>query len=439
VYRCVAADDWVWNPGRDDDCGGLGDRLWGITSVFVGAIAHGRAYFIDSPSLASALEPAVVPMPPPLRNGQRGVQPGPAGQQAVGQQVRPISARISVPRPPIPGPFACLGAPKFPSSTWSKWRRHCTAGCTLLPVPSQILGCPPPVLTPCHAHVQPAGPLMVNWTVDSSTLSTIYMSDYSMLRALGRPDMLVTDTGARAQVVAGNAGVFNLLYSDLHNREGPLRAARAMLLEANLSRTDAPFCIMHHLFQPTAAAKRRVASLAARILSPTESCIGIHVRNGDFQLNPKASGDVTIDPTAQPWATAVALTAQLEAAGHRVSWYLLSDTHMLKVAAARRFPQYVFYSSEEPWHINKKERVLYMSKYQHGAPSEASMVQGTVAEWWLLTLCKYILLGESGYSRTAAIYSGLDTIIVPSLLHKRNSTGLAMSAMMDVPEMRHYF
>ncbi|CAI5478404.1 unnamed protein product [Closterium sp. Yama58-4] len=232
-----------------------------------------------------------------------------------------------------------------------------------------------------------------------------------------------------------------VLRVNLHNRDLPsnvtefferMRAARNIRLMWNrgllvrLYEEDGPWwhelhrrglrlpsafgCILRYLIMPTPAVRHMVREGIVRLTYPGTASICIHVRTSDISTweQPKVGERVkprkeNVKRLLKGSQRLFACAQKLEdywyssdAPGMAVKWVLMSSSLGLKQAAQRKYGSKVMTTDIQPLHIE-------LQGFSDEERAEA--FRSTVAEWLLFTHCNHFVFTESGFSKTAALYS----------------------------------
>ncbi|CAI5474888.1 unnamed protein product [Closterium sp. Yama58-4] len=169
-------------------------------------------------------------------------------------------------------------------------------------------------------------------------------------------------------------------------------------------------CILRYLIMPTPAVRHMVREGIARLTYPGTASICIHVRTSDISTweQPKVGEKVkprkeNVKRLLKGSHRLFACAQKLEdywyssdAPGMAVKWVLMSSSLGLKQAAQRKYGSKVMTTDIQPLHIE-------LQGFSDEERAEA--FRSTVAEWLLFTHCNHFIFTESGFSKTAALYS----------------------------------
>ncbi|GJP50624.1 hypothetical protein CLOM_g9767 [Closterium sp. NIES-68] len=169
-------------------------------------------------------------------------------------------------------------------------------------------------------------------------------------------------------------------------------------------------CILRYLIMPKPAVRHMVKEGIARLTYPGTASICIHVRTSDISTweQPKVGEKVkprkeNVKRLLKGSQRLFACAQRLEdywyssdAPGMSVKWVLMSSSLGLKQAAQRKYGSKVMTTDIQPLHIE-------LQGFSDEQRAEA--FQSTVAEWLLFTHCNHFIFTESGFSKTAALYS----------------------------------
>ncbi|GJP85619.1 hypothetical protein CLOP_g15723 [Closterium sp. NIES-67] len=171
-------------------------------------------------------------------------------------------------------------------------------------------------------------------------------------------------------------------------------------------------CILRLLIRPKPEVWQLMRETARALHSEHSLSVGVHIRVDDHVVwgglhgygAPITLNDTQIAQLMEQARPALECAQVVENWWHPSSiksrWLVVTNSHQLKGAIQKRYADKVVVTNFVPRHVSKNEDPNDKS----GEASEA-MVQETVAEWLLFASCDRFVFPDSGYSRTAAMFS----------------------------------
>lgn len=236
-----------------------------------------------------------------------------------------------------------------------------------------------------------------------------------------------TDLTADVVVISSNINVAHMLFNDDYYLRW-----KSDLVALGV-REDFSFgCSMRHIITPNRRVVQRFLPPAYQIVQPGTISVAIHVRMGDKELFGLTKAQHTSKFLDHVWSifnhaeNSICKNARDEGVNitsdaHRIVAVFLSDSLWLREAVRHKFlspapPQApvcriskVLVPATVPLHLSVHDQAVHArskeaarAALQHKDDAYVS----TVGEWWLISLCSYVVLegNASGYSRTAYAY-----------------------------------
>ncbi|CAI5490900.1 unnamed protein product [Closterium sp. Naga37s-1] len=171
-------------------------------------------------------------------------------------------------------------------------------------------------------------------------------------------------------------------------------------------------CILRLLLRPKPEVWQMMRETARSLHSERGLSVGVHIRVDDRIVwgglhgygAPITLNETQIGQLMEQARPALECAQGVEDWWHpspmKTKWLVLTNSHQLKEAIQKRYPDKVVVTNFVPRHVSKNED-------PNSKSNEASevMVQETVAEWLLFASCDRFVFPDSGYSRTAAMYA----------------------------------
>jgi len=184
------------------------------------------------------------------------------------------------------------------------------------------------------------------------------------------------------------------------------------LASLGLSYKNAHGCILRFFFQPGIDIIKRFYKEYLIFNDPSVLKIGIHIRGGDFAMLSESSETKpqNFNQFESYFQNAIWIEQNFKKnINQSVKWFLVSDSTWIREEAVKRYGEKVLLTDVTPWHVSKVEALPsktggYKAKEINRTPVQTMI--DTLGEWWLYSQCDYfIMMGYSGFSRTAYAYS----------------------------------
>eukprot|EP00475_Leptophrys_vorax_P045225 TRINITY_DN9319_c0_g1_i3.p1 TRINITY_DN9319_c0_g1~~TRINITY_DN9319_c0_g1_i3.p1 ORF type:complete len:237 (-),score=11.80 TRINITY_DN9319_c0_g1_i3:43-657(-) len=173
-------------------------------------------------------------------------------------------------------------------------------------------------------------------------------------------------------------------------------------------------CILRFLLRPKPEIWEMVRGVLGAMREEGTVTVGVHVRfedrkvwqgfygeNSAKQLDDKGMADF-LGTSAPFWSCVQAVEDFWLPPSVTTKWLLLTNSEGFKTRFKEMHPGKILTTAVAPRHSHTIGQELM---YSDTAAAALQHYQETVAEWLLLSLCDLFVIGESGYSRTAAFYS----------------------------------
>ncbi|CAI5490891.1 unnamed protein product [Closterium sp. Naga37s-1] len=171
-------------------------------------------------------------------------------------------------------------------------------------------------------------------------------------------------------------------------------------------------CVMRFLLRPKPEVWQLMRDIAGQVHVPHGLSIGIHTRVKDLKVwehstkdgVPKVLGAAEVEELYVQNKLSFECAQELERwwspSSLKIKWFFICNSAQLKVAVRDKFPDKVVITEFVPRHVA-------ISKDPNSTSHTAapSWYQETVAEWLLLASSDLLVIPESGFSRSAVMYS----------------------------------
>ncbi|CAI6010970.1 unnamed protein product [Closterium sp. NIES-65] len=171
-------------------------------------------------------------------------------------------------------------------------------------------------------------------------------------------------------------------------------------------------CVMRFLLRPKPEVWQLMRDIAGQVHVPHGISIGIHTRVKDLKVwehstkdgVPKVLNAVEVEELYVQNKLSFECAQELERwwspSSLKIKWFFICNSAQLKVAVHDKFPDKVVITDFVPRHVA-------ISKDPNSTSHTAapSWYQETVAEWLLLASSDLLVIPESGFSRSAVMYS----------------------------------
>ncbi|GJP35828.1 hypothetical protein CLOM_g20378 [Closterium sp. NIES-68] len=187
-------------------------------------------------------------------------------------------------------------------------------------------------------------------------------------------------------------------------------------------------CILRFLLRPKPEVWEQVRGIQREVRGEGMVTFGVHIRIPDEMVWEAGEGDpkplnatemAAIEEIAQPMLDcAQAIQDWWYPSSVQVRWLVVSNSAHLKASLKDKYPDKVVVSPILPRHSNKfvdaaaglhfsempkySNLTTFKDAYEHFA---AESYRQLVADWLLLTMSHVFIIPESGFSRTAVLYS----------------------------------
>ncbi|CAI5519108.1 unnamed protein product [Closterium sp. Naga37s-1] len=207
-----------------------------------------------------------------------------------------------------------------------------------------------------------------------------------------------------------------LLINTLLLDEGPWAAA---LRQLGFKVAYGFGCILRFLFSPRPEVWQLVAGIEEHVWGEGVVRVAVHLRVPDqtvwhmFEGMPLETSQQQLDELLAEANSTLQCAQTVEDFWYppplQVKWILITNSHPLKQALKAKYPDKVVATDFIPWHSDRAtehENTNLTSAEEHEAAVRGLQhFRETVAEWALVASCHTFIIPASGFSRTAALYA----------------------------------
>ncbi|CAI5463206.1 unnamed protein product [Closterium sp. Yama58-4] len=379
--------DW-WKEYVLFGCGGLGDALIGLAAAFTVALLDGRALILNHPCLPQAFDPAHVDW---RLTDDVPMEPSRKYTYLPPPDVGPVA------NSPPAAAGAAAGSEAGSEAGGEPAEAEVQAGEVVrLNLKNRDVD-----LQPLFSRLAPAANILLRW--NRGVLTRLFMEAYNADREAYNADKGGEEAGGGVGAEWGMKG----------SREWALRL-RSMGLRLPL----ATGCFLRFLLRPKPEVWQLIRPFDQQLRGDRTVVIGLHVRFEDravwgeggegapLSLSEDRVREMVNDvrPTlecakrVQEWHVPSSLP---------VKWLLLCNSLQVKEAIRKQYPDKVVTTDFTPRHANSMsgEDTTNPSPSTSSPSSSSAPFLELIAEWLLLASSHFFIIPNSGFSRTALLYS----------------------------------